>query len=83
MIPPGVLDPTTRLVLTNAIYFKGTWEWEFKKSRTSEQDFKITPSNVVKTPMMYMRLEKAKFNYADTGDLQILELPYKGKKFLC
>ena len=80
LIPQGVLDVMTRLVLTNAIYFKGIWEWEFDKSDTREQDFKITPTNVVKTPMMYMKPEKAKFNYADIGDLQILELPYKGEK---
>ena len=80
LIPSGVLNSLTRLVLTNAIYFKGTWEWEFDKSDTREQDFKITPTNVVKTPMMYMKPDKAAFNYADTEDLQILELPYKGEK---
>ena len=80
LIPQGVLDASTRLVLTNAIYFKGTWTWEFDKSDTSEQDFKTTPTNVVKTPMMYMKNDKAKFNYADVGDLQILELPYKGEE---
>ena len=80
LIPQGVLDASTVLVLTNAIYFKGTWTWEFDKSDTSEQDFKVTPNNFVKTPMMYMKNEKAKFNYADVGDLQILELPYKGEE---
>ncbi|MBU0722508.1 serpin family protein [Patescibacteria group bacterium] len=80
LIPSGVLNSLTRLVLTNAIYFKGTWEWEFDKSNTREQDFKITPSNVVKTPMMYMKPKKARFNYSDLEDLQILELPYKGGK---
>ena len=64
--------------MTNAIYFKGTWTWEFDKSDTREQDFRITPTNIVKTPMMHMKNDKAKFNYADTGGLQILELPYKG-----
>ncbi len=80
LISPGVLDELTRLVLTNAIYFKGTWEWEFDKSDTCEQDFKITPNNVVKTPMMFMKPEETSFNYADMEDLQILELPYKGEK---
>ena len=80
LIPAGVLSPMTKLVLTNAIYFKGTWEWEFDKSDTHEQDFKITPANIVKTPMMYMDPDKATFNYADIEDLQILELPYKGEK---
>lgn len=78
LIPQGILDATTKLVLTNAIYFKGTWVWEFDKTDTRDQDFKITSTNVVKTPMMYMKNDKAQFNYADVGDLQILELPYKG-----
>lgn len=80
LIPGGMLDSMTRLVLTNAIYFKGTWQWEFDKSDTSEQNFFITPENSVKTQMMFMDPEKARFNYADTGKLQILELPYKGDK---
>src|SRR3989344_3852057 len=78
LIPAGFLNAMTRLVLTNAIYFKGTWQWEFDTSDTRDSDFKITPTNIVKTPMMNMDPDKASFNYADTGDLQILELPYKG-----
>ncbi len=80
LIPEGVLSPMTKLVLTNAIYFKGTWEWEFDKSDTRDRDFKITPTDVVKTQMMYMKNEKAQFNYAETEEAQILELPYKGDK---
>jgi len=78
LIPTGFLNAMTRLVLTNAIYFKGTWQWEFDTSDTREEDFKITPDNIVKTTMMNMDPDKARFNYADTGDVQILELPYKG-----
>jgi serpin B len=80
LIPPGILNAMTRLVLTNAIYFKGTWEWQFDKSDTRKDDFKITPDNIVKVDMMYMKPDKAKFNYADLEKLQILELPYKGGK---
>jgi serpin B len=80
LIPAGVLNSMTRLVLTNAIYFKGTWEWQFDKGDTNEEDFKITPTNIVKTDMMYMKPDKAEFNYADLENLQILELPYKGEK---
>jgi serpin B len=80
LIPPGVLGPLTRLVLTNAIYFKGSWVWQFDKMKTMDRDFKITPANTVKTPMMFMDNDKAEFNYADLGHLQILELPYKGDK---
>ena len=80
LIPKGVLNSLTRLILTNAIYFKGTWQWEFDKADTKEQDFKITPDNVVKVPMMRMEPEKTEFNYADLENLQILELPYKGEE---
>ena len=80
LIPAGVLDANTRLVLTNAVYFKGTWTWEFDKSDTRDEDFKIIPTNFVKTPMMFMEPDKARFNYAETEELQIIELPYKGDK---
>jgi len=78
LIPKGILGRDTVLVITNAIYFKGIWEWEFDKKDTREMDFKITPENVVKVQMMYMKPDKARFNYADLDKLQILELPYKG-----
>jgi len=79
LIPRGVLTPATVLVITNAIYFKGTWQFEFDPKNTREMDFK-TPNGNVKVDMMYMNPEKAKFNYTDLEDLQILELPYKGGK---
>jgi len=80
LIPDGVLNTMTRLVLTNAIYFKGTWQWEFDSSDTRIEDFRVMPDNIVKVPMMNMNPEKAIFNYAHTEDAQILELPYKGNK---
>ncbi|MDK2907577.1 MAG: serpin [Candidatus Woesearchaeota archaeon] len=79
LIPEGAINELTRLVLTNAIYFKGTWEWEFDKSDTKEKDFKITPKEVVKIQMMHMDPDKTEFNYAELEKLQILELPYKGE----
>ncbi len=80
VIPKGFIGSATRLIITNAIYFKGTWEWEFDKSDTQEQDFEITPNNSVKTQMMFMDPDKARFNYASLEKLQIIELPYKGEE---
>ena len=80
LIPAGFLNPLSRLVLTNAIYFKGTWTWQFDESKTQEQDFKVVPDNIVQVPMMRMDPEKARFNYVQLDDLQILELPYEGDK---
>ncbi len=77
---PPVIKSDTRLVLTNAIYFKGEWVLQFDKSKTKEAEFKITPTQSVKAQMMTLIGEKAKFNYAETENLQILEMPYKGEE---
>ncbi len=75
---PPVINPLTRLVLTNAIYFKGDWLFQFDKRKTQEADFKVSQDKVVKVQMM--GLSDKEFNYADMGDLQAVELPYSGKE---
>lgn len=75
LIPPGVLDATTRLVLTNAIYFKGAWEHEFTKQATRDEAFHLSKQQETKAPMMRQTHE---FRYAETPEAQILELPYAG-----
>jgi len=68
------LIPYTRLVLTNAIYFKGKWAKEFDKNLTTEKDFRVSLNNTVKAQMMS---ENDDFNYTETESLQVLELPYQ------
>ena len=80
LIPSGGICPLTRLVLTNAIYFKGTWVLQFNKNKTREADFGVSPTKTVKAEMMSLTGEKAKFNYAETAHLQILEMPYEGEE---
>lgn len=80
LIPSGILDGSTVLVLTNAIYFKGTWITQFDEKDTREEDFTTSSGNTVKIPMMKLTGEDARFNYSETGDLKILELPYEGKE---
>jgi len=80
LIPIGALNSMTRMVLTNAIYFKGMWVKQFDKADTREKDFKVSAEKKVKAKMMSLSGKEAKFNYAETGDLQVLELPYKGEE---
>ncbi|MFC1884484.1 serpin family protein [Thermodesulfobacteriota bacterium] len=77
LIKPGILDPLTRLVLANAIYFKGNWANQFDKKNTRHMLFKVSPDKTVKTPMMY---QKEKFGYWSDEDLQVLEIPYAGDR---
>jgi len=76
MIDPSALSEFTRLVLTNAIYFKGLWENPFDSKYTTKIDFKVDSSKTVKVDMM--SLSNCIFNYTETDDLQILKMPYKG-----
>jgi serine protease inhibitor len=77
LIKPDVLNALTRLVLTNAIYFKGRWESQFKKSCTKESPFWLSIDKSVEIPMM---TQKRQFRYMESDSLQILELPYVGEE---
>lgn len=77
LIPEGTLGPSIRMVLTNAIYFKGNWLTKFDENETREEDFKIDDKNKVKVKMM-RALEK-EFEYGENENFQILEIPYSGE----
>ena len=73
LIAKKVLTATTRLVLTNAIYFKSAWEHPFTPALTKPADFH-TGGAKVKVPMMHTT---AFFGYAETETFQVASLPYK------
>jgi serpin B len=77
LIPSGALDASTRLVLTNAIYFLGTWASPFDKATTKDEDFHLGPARKVAVPMMH---QTKRFPYFDGGTFQALELPYTGQE---
>jgi serpin B len=77
LIGPGVVSPSTRLVLTNAIYFKGTWAVQFVKGFTRQAPFRTAGGASPKVPLMKTTAE---FGYAETDDFQAVELPYAGKE---
>ncbi|XP_069678636.1 leukocyte elastase inhibitor-like isoform X4 [Periplaneta americana] len=78
LIPPGMLNDLTRLVLVNAIYFKGFWKRQFDAARTRPGPFHLNSKEEKTVPMMHL---KAKFGYTESGELdsKILEMPYQGQ----
>jgi serpin B len=77
LIPQGGLDPSTILLLTNAIYFNGTWVKQFNANKTRNENFTVSENQDIEVPMMSCNGTKATFNYAEEANLQILEMPYQ------
>lgn len=76
LLQPGVINAATRLVLTNAIYFKGNWQDQFEKTKTASEDFYLTAAEPIEAPLMHRTGSYAYFN---GGAFQVLDLPYKGR----
>lgn len=74
LFKPGVLNPDTRLVLTNAIYFKAAWLTPFDPKATKDEDFLLAPGKKVSVPMMR---SGHSLRFSDDGMVQTLELPYE------
>jgi len=75
LIEPSALGPLTRLVLANAIYFKGDWASPFEKDQTEDAPFTVTPNQKVTVPMMH---QLADYSYLETDSFQALGLAYEG-----
>ncbi|GCC38540.1 leukocyte elastase inhibitor-like isoform X2 [Chiloscyllium punctatum] len=75
LLSEGTVDSLTKLVLVNAIYFKGNWERKFEENNTQEGQFRISQNETKPVQMMW---QKAKFNmaYIQEFKIKILELPY-------
>jgi len=76
LLAKGTLGPLTKLVLTNAIYFKGKWDQPFKAEHTHDEPFHLTADKTVDVPMMH---QNKRFAYTETELAQLLSLPYGGK----
>jgi len=75
LIPQGVTDELTRLVLTNAIYFDAAWQYPFNERDTSNGPFYLLDGGQVTVPMMR---QTESFGYAKGHGYRAVELPYYG-----
>ncbi|CAB3237188.1 unnamed protein product [Arctia plantaginis] len=79
LLPEDSVDSSTRLVLVNALYFKGTWKDKFDPIATREQPFHINANTTVEIPMMYNEADYG-FGFSETLQAQLLEIPYVGEE---
>ena len=77
IIGPRVLDESTRMVLVNAIYFKGTWATPFPEYATRPDKFYSKPDTTATVPFMH---KHGQFSYGENDQLQLIALPYVGRK---
>uniref|UniRef100_A0A7N0ZWH9 Serpin domain-containing protein n=1 Tax=Kalanchoe fedtschenkoi TaxID=63787 RepID=A0A7N0ZWH9_KALFE len=74
ILPAGSVNHMTRLILTNAIYFKGSWTRKFDASATRDHDFHLLTGGAVRAPFMTSR---EKQYVAEFDGFKVLELRYK------
>lgn len=74
LLTTHLLNPETRLVLANAIYFKGKWQLPFPSEQTKDMTFVKLDGSQKKVPTMYLKEE---FRFWENEEVQIIELPYQ------
>jgi len=80
LIPAGAIDPLTRLVLANAIYFNGSWYHPFNETATSEAPFFTLDGAEISVDMM--KLYGERFLYTHGENYQAVNLPYLSSDFV-
>ncbi|NXL95607.1 SPB10 protein, partial [Alectura lathami] len=75
LLPPGSIDSLTRLVLVNALYFKGNWATKFAAEATRQRPFRINKHTTKPVPMMFLS-DKLNSAYIESVQTDVLELPY-------
>ncbi|XP_059544403.1 leukocyte elastase inhibitor-like isoform X2 [Myotis daubentonii] len=78
LLAAGMVDNMTKLVLVNAIYFKGNWQKTFSKKNTTDKPFRLNKKDTKTVKMMYQK-SKFPFGYIEDLKCRVLELPYQGR----
>jgi len=76
LVPATALNRNTRIVLTNAVYFKAKWAAAFKPENTKPDDFTLTSGKTIRAPLMH---QKGEYSLRDEADFQVLRLPHDGE----
>ena len=79
LIPKGFVSDDTKLVLTNAVYFRGDWQSRFDDASTRLASFYAPRGDKTTVPMMN-RLGVFRYGVSRDDNLQVLEVPYAEKR---
>ena len=77
LIPSGGVNAYTRLILANAVHFKGRWVEQFDSEDTRDEPFHLQGGGKVEVPLMY---QKAEFRYLRGEGYQAVDLAYLGSR---
>lgn len=80
LIKPSLLTPDARLVLVNAVYFKGEWEHKFNEKFITKQNFHNSETETVEVDFMHIE-DDFNFAYLDDLDASALEMKYAKSNF--
>ena len=75
LMRPGSVNETTRMIATNATYFRARWRLPFKREKTQDGPFWTSPDTKVTVPMMHNR---AQFRFGRIGTFKVVRLDYVG-----
>jgi serine protease inhibitor len=73
------LPENTALVLTNAVYFKGSWATRFDAAATQPRPFHLGDGSMTMRPLMALA---GNFAYASSDGFKFLRLPYRGGRLV-
>ncbi len=77
LLPQGSILESTRMVLTNTIYFNAAWDVVFPEENSGDRPFSLLDGSTVTAPAMS---HADMFNYGTGDGYQALEMLYDGKE---
>ncbi|XP_063621693.1 zonadhesin-like [Cydia splendana] len=80
LVSPDMLSEFTRMVLVNAIYFKGKWLKQFNEKNTKEEDFYLSDGSITKTKLMSQEIKDLEYGEDASLDCKVVRIPYTGEE---
>ncbi|XP_061710467.1 zonadhesin-like isoform X2 [Cydia pomonella] len=80
LVTPDMISALTRLVLINAIYFKGNWLYRFNETNTKEEDFYLSDGSTAKVKLMYQEINDLEYGEVPSLDCKVVRILYTGKE---